>query len=58
MCIGVDPNADMDDDAMAIPDALDDEYIMLLDSSDEPTIAARECEQLRDEIHWNNFHKD
>ena len=58
MCIGVDPNADMDDDAMAIPDALDDEYIMLLDSNDEPTAAARECEQLRDEIHWYNFHKD
>lgn len=44
-------------DAMAILDALDDAYIMLLDSNDEQTDASRECEKLRDEIHWNNFHR-
>lgn len=43
-------------DAMAILDALDDAYIMLLDANDEQTAASRECEKLRDEIHWNNFH--
>ena len=45
-------------DAMAILDALDDVYIMQLDLNDEPTAAGRECEKLRDEIHWDNFHKD
>ena len=45
-------------DAMLILDALDDLYITLLDSDDEPTAAGRVCERLRDQIHWNNFHKD
>ena len=45
-------------DAMSILDALDDLYIKLLDSNDEPTAASRACERLRDQIHWNNFHKD
>lgn len=45
-------------DAMSILDALDDLYIMLLDENDEQTDASRECERLRDVIHWNNFHKD
>ena len=45
-------------DAMAILDALDDLYLTLLDSNDEPTKASRECESLRDHIHWNNFHKE
>ncbi len=45
-------------DAMTILDALDDAYITLLDSNDEQTTASRECEKLRDEIHWNNFHKE
>lgn len=46
------------DNAMAILDALDDLYITLLDADDEPTEASRECEHLRDQIHWNNFHKE
>lgn len=46
------------DDAMAVLDALDDLYITLLDADDEPTQASRECERLRDHIHWNNFHRD
>ena len=45
-------------DAMSILDALDDLYITLLDSNDEPTAASSACERLRDQIHWNNFHKD
>ena len=46
------------DDAMAILDVLDELYITLLDDNDEPTDASRECERLRDHIHWNNFHVD
>ena len=45
-------------DAMLILDALDDLYITLLDPDDEPTAASGACERLRDQIHWNNFHKD
>ena len=44
-------------DAMSVLDALDDLYITLLDANDEPTEASRECEKLRDQIHWNNFHR-
>lgn len=46
------------DDAMDILDALDDLYIELLDDDYEQTDASRECERLRDQIHWNNFHKE
>lgn len=46
------------DDAMAILDVLDELYITLLDDNYEPTDASRECERLRDHIHWNNFHVD
>ena len=45
-------------DAMDILDALDDLYIELLDDDYELTDASRKCERLRDQIHWNNFHKD
>ena len=42
------------DDTMRILDALDDLYITLLDDNDEQT---DECERLRDQIHWDNFHR-
>lgn len=45
-------------DAMKVLDALDDLYLDLLDDAFEPTEAARECERLRDHIHWANFHKE
>lgn len=45
------------DDTMRILDALDDLYITLLDDNDEQTDESRECERLRDQIHWDNFHR-
>lgn len=45
-------------DAMKILDALDELYITLLDEEFEPTEASRECERLRDQIHWGNFHRE
>ena len=45
-------------DAMSILDALDDLYIELLDDAYEQTDASCECEMLRDQIHWSNFHKN
>ena len=45
-------------DAMSILDALDDLYIELLGDDYEQTDASRECERLRDQIHWNNFHRN
>ena len=45
-------------DAMSILDALDNLYIELLDDAYEQTDASCECERLRDQIHWSNFHKN
>ena len=42
------------DDTMRILDALDDLYITLLDDNDEQT---DESQRLRDQIHWDNFHR-
>ena len=45
-------------DVRQILDALDYLYPDLLDDDQEPTNASRECERLRDCIHWDNYHKD
>ena len=45
-------------DVDAILDALDDLYLDLLDENQEPTTDSRRVERLRDEIHWDNYHKD
>lgn len=46
------------DDLSELLDALDDLYPELLDEDYESTEASEECEQLRDEIHFQNTHKD
>ena len=44
------------DDVNDALDALDDLYLDLLDSNQEPTPESREVEGLRDSIHWDNTH--
>lgn len=40
-----------------ILDALDDLYLDLLDENQEQTEDSRRVESLRDEIHWDHYHK-